>query len=279
MIRKFLEFAIDRPALNHIFMVFMAIMSIFAYQNIPKEIFPPSSLDQIYITGGYAGASGDVLDKMAVGTLEDELQSLSEIDTIDTTIQNGFFRIIADIKLGSDPQLVLGDVKDIISNIRRDLPSDMDEPIAKVAIQEYPLVMVAISGDVSKKKLLDVANDLKSRLSLLGDLSGIDIRGEADDEILITLDQKKIDAYGLSKQAIYKAISSLSSIFPIGTVKQAGNHLYISTINGEKSQERKSQRNVVWKMPGPSPRSMCLDCVCCFCALGLDYSGWFVYAS
>jgi len=238
MIRKFLEFAIDRPALNHIFMVFMIIMSIFAYQNIPKEIFPPSALDQISITGGYVGASGDVLDKMVVGTLEDELQSLSEIDTIDTTIQNGFFRISADIKLGSDPQLVLGDVKDIISNIRRDLPSDMDEPIAKVSIQEYPLVMVAISGDVSKKKLLDVADKLKSRLSLLGDLSGIDIRGEADDEILITLDQKKIDAYGLSKQAIYKAISSLSSIFPIGTVKQAGNHLYISTINGEKSQER-----------------------------------------
>ncbi|HHH51768.1 MAG TPA: efflux RND transporter permease subunit [Campylobacterales bacterium] len=238
MIRKFLEFAIDRPALNHIFMVFMIIMSIFAYQNISKEIFPPSSLDQISITGGYVGASGDVLDKMVVGTLEDELQSVSEIDTIDTTIQNGFFRISADIKQGNNPQLVLGDVKDIISNIRRDLPSDMDEPIAKVSVQEYPLVMVAISGDVSKKRLLDVADELKSRLSLVQNLSGIAIRGESDNEILITLDQKKIDAYGLSKQSIYQAISSISSIFPVGTVKQQGNHLYISTINGEKSQKR-----------------------------------------
>jgi len=238
MIRKFLEFAIDRPALNHIFMIFMIIMSIFAYRNIPKEIFPPSQLDQISITGGYVGASGNVLDKMVVKTLEDELQSLSEIDTIDTTIQNGFFRISADIKRGNNPQLVLGDVKDIISNVRRDLPSDMDEPIAKVSIQEYPLVMVAISGDVTKKRLLMVADELKSRLALVGDLSGIDIRGESDDEILITLDQKKIDAYGLSKQSIYQAISSLSSIFPVGTVKQQGNHLYISTINGEKSKDK-----------------------------------------
>ncbi len=238
MIRRFLEFAIDRPALNHIFMVFMVVLSVFAYQNIPKEIFPPSQLDQIYITGGYVGASGDVLDKMVVKTLEDELQSLSDIDSIDTTIQNGSFLIISDIKRGSNPQLVLGDVKDIISNVRRDLPSDMDEPIAKVAIQEYPLVMVAISGNVSKKKLLDIADNLKSRLSSIGDLSGIDIRGDADNEILITLDQKKIDAYGLSKSAIYKAISSLSSIFPIGTIKQKGDHLYISTINGEKTKEK-----------------------------------------
>ncbi len=238
MIRKFLEFALDRPALNHIFMIFMVIMSIFAYKNIPKEIFPPSKLDQIIITGGYVGASGDVLDKMVVKNLEDELQSLSQIDTIDTTIQNGFFKIIADIKKDDNPQLVLSDVKDIISNLKKDLPSDMDEPIAKVAIQEYPLIMVAISGDVPKKRLVDIANELKSRLSTINNLSGIDIRGKSDEEILITLDQKRIDAYGLSKSAIYRAISNLSSIFPIGTIKQRGNHLYISTINGEKSQKK-----------------------------------------
>jgi len=238
MIKKFLEFAINRPALNHIFMVFMIIMSIFAYKNIPKEIFPPSSLDQIIIRGGYVGASGDVLDKMVVKSLEDELQSLSAIDTIDTTIQNGLFIISVDIKMGNDPQLVLSDVKDIISNMRKDLPSDMDEPTAKVALQEYPLIMVAISGAVSKKKLVSVADELKSRLSLIDNLSSIDIRGKSDEEILITINQKKIDAYGLSKSAVYKAISNLSSIFPIGTVKQRGNHLYISTINGEKSKKK-----------------------------------------
>jgi multidrug efflux pump subunit AcrB len=241
MIRSFLEFAISRPALNHILMIFMVIMSIFAYKNIPKEIFPPSALDQIYIRGGYIGASGDVLDKMVVKSLEEELQSLSQIDTINTTIQNGLFVIRADIKNGNDPQSVLNDVKDIISNIRRDLPSDMDEPVAKITIQEYPLLMVAISGDVTKKRLVDVANELKSRLSLLGDLSAIAIRGESDEEILITLDQKKIDAYGLSKSSVYRAISNLSSIFPVGTVKEQGNHLYISTINGEKSRERLEQ--------------------------------------
>jgi len=238
MIKKFIEFAIDRPALNHIFLIFIIIMSIFSYQNIPKEIFPPSQLDQISITGGYVGASGDVLDKMVVKTIEDELQSLSQIDTIDTTIQNGFFSIIVDIKRGNDPQLVLGDVKDIISNVRKDLPSDMDEPIAKVLIQKYPLLMVAISGDIPKRELLQIADKLKSRLSLIGDLSSIDIRGDADDEILITLDQKKIDAYGLSKSAIYQAISSISSIFPIGTIKKKGDHLYISTINGEKNKKK-----------------------------------------
>ena len=235
MIKNFIRFGVDKPIINHILMAFMLLLSIFAYQNIAKEIFPPSTLDMISIKGSYAGASADVLDKMVVNTLEDELKSLSGIDVVKTSIQNGFFIINSDIKTGEESQEVLNDVKDIISKIKRDLPSDMDEPIARVVIHQYPLLLVAISGDVPKKELIDAAKEVKRKLSNIHDLSSIDIRGDTDEEVLITLNQKKIDAYGLNKNAVYKAISNLSSIFPIGTLDGQGEHLYISTINGEKN--------------------------------------------
>jgi multidrug efflux pump subunit AcrB len=242
MIRKFLEFAIDRPVLNHMVMVFTLIISIFAYKMIPKEIFPPSQLDQISIIGAYAGASADVLDKMAVKSIEDDLKGLAEIKTLYSTIQNGLFSIQADIVSNSDNQMVLGDVKDIISNLRRDLPSDMDEPTAKITVHSFPLLVIAISGeDASIERLLTIGQELKERLTEISNLSNIEIRGESDEEILIRLNQDKIDGYGLSKSAIYSAISSLSSIFPVGTIKEKGDHLYISTINGEKSKEALEQ--------------------------------------
>ena len=234
MIKGFIRFAIDKPIINHIFMVFMLLLSVFAYQNIAKEIFPASTLDVVSIQGGYAGASADVLDKMVVATIEDEVKSLSSIDTLFTTIQNGSFLIKADIKTGEDSQMVLSDVKDIIAKTRRDLPADMDEPLARVVVHDYPLLLVAISGDVSKKKLIEAADDLKSKLALIHGLSSIDLRGDTDEEVLITLDQRKLDAYDLDKTAVYQAISNLSSIFPAGTLDGQGDHLYISTINGEK---------------------------------------------
>ena len=237
MIKNFITFATDKPIINHILMAFMLLLSIFAYQDIPKEIFPPSTLDQIAISGGYPGASADVLDKMAVKNIEDDLKTISEVENIDTVIQNGFFNIKADIKVGSDNQLILSDVKDVISNVRRDLPADMDEPIAKITVHDFPLLLLAISGEVTKKRLLDVAEDLKSRLSSYKDLSGITIRGDADDEVLIQIDNEKLTAYKFSKESVYRAISSLSSIFPIGTIEQKGSHLYLSTLNGEKSVE------------------------------------------
>jgi multidrug efflux pump subunit AcrB len=98
------------------------------------------------------------------------------------------------------------------------------------------LLLVAISGDVGRRALIDAADDLKRRLTLIKDLSGIAMRGDADEEVLIKIDQKKLDAYGVEKSAFYQAISSISSIFPAGTLDGQGDHLYISTINGEKDK-------------------------------------------
>jgi HAE1 family hydrophobic/amphiphilic exporter-1 len=237
MLRGFITFALDYPIINHILMVFIVLLSLFSYQKVAKEIFPSSTLDQISISGGYVGASADVLDKMVVHTIEDQLKSLAQIDTIYATIQNGGFSVSADIKEGNDVQLVLSDVKDILSSVRRDLPADMDEPIAKVAKHNFPLILVAVSGDVEKRRLIEVANKLKSRLALIQGLSDIEVRGDTDDEVLIEIDQKKIEAFGLQKRSVYQAISGLSSIFPAGTLDGKGEHLYISTINGEKSEE------------------------------------------
>lgn len=219
-------------------MVFMVLLSIFAYQNIPKEIFPPSALDKITVQGGYAGSSADVLDKMVVKTIEDDLKNISEIESLETVIQNGSFLVKANIKEGSDKSKTLDDVKDVISNVRRDLPTDMNEPTAKLVQKDFPLLIVAISGDVSTRTLLDIANKLKSDLSTYQELSGLTVYGDVDDEVLVQINDEKIDAYGLSKESVYQAISGLSSIFPIGTLKQQGSHLYISTINGEKSAKK-----------------------------------------
>ncbi len=237
MIRKFIEFSVNKPVLNHIFLLFLVVVAVIAYRNIPKEIFPPSNLDAINISGVYVGASADILDKMAVKSIEDELKNLSDIAEIDTVIKSGFFNIKADLKDGIKAENAIDDIKDIISNIKRDLPSDMDEPTAKILKHSFPLVLIAVaSKGKPKEELLEVADKLKSELSGIKDLSDVVIRGDADEELLFFLDEMKIDAYGLNKSAVIDSIKRLSSIFPIGIIKERGSHLFLSTLNGEKDK-------------------------------------------
>jgi len=237
VIRNFIRFAIEKPLLNHILLIFIFMLSIFAYINIPKEIFPPMNMDKITIKGAYAGTSADILDKMAVQNIEDDLQNIDELEDITSSIKNGSFIVSADIKTGSDNILVLNDVKDVVSSIKKDLPADMNEPVAKIKTHSFPLVLIALSGDVSKKELLERADELKRELSRFKALSDITIRGDADEELSIKLDVPKIKAYGLEPSLVVQAISNISSIFPIGTIKEKAHHLYISTYNGEKTKE------------------------------------------
>lgn len=239
MLKKVIEFSIDRPILNHLLLLFIILVSIFAYINIPKEIFPPLEKDRVVISGGYVGTSADVLDKMVVQSIEDDLKNISDIDGVDAVIKNGSFIINADIKANSDNMSVLNDVKDVVSSVKMDLPSDMAEPISKLLTMTIPLVQIAVAGDdgVTLQELLSKAEELKRKLSSFKDLSDIAVRGESDIELVFRLNSAKIEAYGLSLNQVVLAIQKISSIFPIGTIKEKANHLYISTYNGEKDIE------------------------------------------
>ena len=252
MIRKFVEFSINKPLLNHILLLFILMLSIFAYINIPKEIFPPMNLDKVSISGGYVGTSADVLDKMVVKSIEDDLQNIDELEEITTIIKNGSFSIVADIKTGSNNTNVLNDVKDVVAKVKKDLPADMSEPIAVIKTHAFPLVLIALAGDVSKDELLKRADELKSKLTAFKDLSEIAIRGDADEELEITLNIQKIKAYGLNPESVVVAIKNISSIFPVGTIKEKSQHLYISTYNGEKNKQ--SIENSMIKVNGISLR-------------------------
>ena len=237
MIRRFIEFAIDKPLLNHILLLFILLLSIFAYINIPKEVFPPSQMDKINISGGYVGTSADVLDKMLVKSIEDDLQNIDELLEIKSTVKNGSFSINVDIKPGSENISVLNDVQDVLLNVKKDLPADMNDPIAKIKAHVFPLVLIALSGDVDKSQLLVKAEELKSELAQFKDLAEISIRGDAEDELIINLNEQKVMAYGLKPSLVISALKNISSIFPIGTIKEKGSHLYISTFNGEKDKK------------------------------------------
>ncbi len=250
MIKTIIEFGLKKPILNHFLLFLILLLSVFSYYNIPKEIFPPSSMDAISITGSYPGASSEVLDKIAVSDIEDELLGFSKVSKISSIIKNGFFSIQVDLKDSNGIQKIIYDVKDIISKIKVNLPSDMDEPVVKSITMSFPLITVAVYGknDESKEYLLEVAKKVKSKIMKLQDLSQVTIFGKSDKELLITFNDEKIKAYNLDKNQIIKAVQNLSTIIPIGIIKDSTRHYYLSTFNGEKNIE--NIENTILKING-----------------------------
>jgi multidrug efflux pump subunit AcrB len=233
-LNRFIEYFIKNSRLNYALLVFLIFMGVDAYIKIPKEIFPDVELDKISVLGSYRGTSANIMDKMAVRDIEDEISNISGIDKTETTITPGAFAILLTLNENANKEITLGRVKDAIALSRQYLPSDMNEPVAQLLDKTRPLIRLALSSStLSIGELTLIAQDLKSKISKLDNISEVLIRGDSDEEVIIKIDSEAVLAYGLQHASVQKAIANLSYIYPVGNIEQKGKFAYVSTVNGK----------------------------------------------
>ena len=235
---KFIEYFIKNKRLNYALLVFLAYLGYNAYVNIPKEMFPVVELDKISVRGAYVGASATNMDKMVVRDIEDELSNINGIDKTETTITPGSFMIVLTLNENSNRINILSKVKDSIEVSRQYLPSDMNAPTAKLLDKSKSLIKLSISSKtLSRGELTEISQEVKSRLSKVKDISDISIRGDSDEEVMISINSASVLALGLNPTNVANSISNLSYIFPIGKIEERGSFAYISTVNGKENVE------------------------------------------
>jgi len=215
------------------------LVGIFSYQKTPKEIFPSFELDMVTVTGFYAGASIDILDKMAVKEMENEVRNVDGIKEMTTVITAGKFNFILELEKGIDRYNTADKVKDALALSSQNLPSDMDTPIVSVGEIKRDLMSVSLSSNtLTHAFLIEKSNDFKDQVSAIKNISEVTIYGDSDIYYDVIVDTKKINALGLNESAVFSAIAKLSYIYPIGEVEDTKEGFYyISTFNGPKNAQ------------------------------------------
>jgi len=223
--------------MNYLLFLLIFLTGIYSYTKTPKEIFPSFELNMIAITGGYTGASIDILDKMIVKRIEDEVKNIDGVKEMSTIISPAKFNIILELEKRVDKYNTANKIKDAISITKQYLPDDMNEPMVQVITTGKGLMAVAISSTTLEHSvLIDHAKELKEKISTLKNISEVKIYGDAEMYYDISLNSEKIQALGLSENSIATAIRGLSYIYPIGKIEDyRGGHHYISTYNGKKT--------------------------------------------
>ncbi|XOB60736.1 efflux RND transporter permease subunit [Campylobacterota bacterium DY0563] len=235
---KIIEYFLKNSRLNHTLLLFILVMGIFAYHKIPKEMFPTVTLDSIYVSGSYTGASADSLNNFAVVEIENQIDTISDVKEVNSTITNGSFSISVELQDGADKKKVQDDIEDAVTAAKKYLPSDMTEPTVSSAEHQMSLLNISIlSKNRTKAKLLDISKKLKTKLLQISNINEVQIFGDSSLEIDILLDHKKIDMYGLESSSVINAIKNFSYIYPVAQVEQTGNHVYMSANNNKFDQE------------------------------------------
>jgi len=236
MFERLLRFFVENSRMNYTLFALIFAIGIYSYSKMPKEIFPTFEMDMISIKGSYTGASVDILDKMAVNAIEDNVKSLEGVIDVTTIISPSRFSIILELAKGKDRFNMANKVKDAVALTLGDLPSDMDEPSVTVMERSKDLIDISLTSELlSVDQMKNFANNFKSQLLYISGVSDVTIFGDSDKYFEVLIDDKKIEAYGINKSELFDAIGTLSYIFPIGKIEGDEKHFYISTYNGAKT--------------------------------------------
>ena len=238
MFDKVLKFFVENSRVNYTLFILVFAIGIWSYTKTPKEIFPSFELDMISIKGSYTGTSVDILDKMAVVEIEDNIKNIDSVDTMSTIISPGAFTIVLELKNGKNKYNEADKIKDVIALVKSNLPSDMDEPTVNVLDKSRSLIDITLTSEkYSTDELKPFADTFKSQILGITGINDVTIFGDSDKYFEVLIDDKKIDALGLNKSEVFTAISTLSYIFPVGKIEDPKKHYYISTYNGAKNAE------------------------------------------
>ncbi|MBW1825187.1 MAG: efflux RND transporter permease subunit [Deltaproteobacteria bacterium] len=83
------RFSIQQPVLVNLFMIFIIIAGLFAFNSISKEEFPEISLNAVTIITTYPGVSPEEIEELITKPIEEEVANVDDIDNITSFSSEG----------------------------------------------------------------------------------------------------------------------------------------------------------------------------------------------
>jgi len=123
------DFAIRKPVVTIVLMLTLVLFGIVALLILDTDEFPEVNPPVVAIGVLYPGASPSIVEREVVDPIEDALSGITGVDRISSTSFDSYGFIVVEYVFEKDLQEGTQDIRDKISEIRQDLPLEMEEPV------------------------------------------------------------------------------------------------------------------------------------------------------
>jgi HAE1 family hydrophobic/amphiphilic exporter-1 len=221
------DFSVRQTVLVNVLFVVCLVGGWNALQLTEVEYYHDVTLNQAVITTLWQGASADEVERLITAKLEEELQTVGNIDEMRSASQSNVSMISLDFDETLDTveyESAVNDVRAALDRVQ-DLPLDAEEPEMREIItsEVAPIVMVVVAdvGGVGELAVRDVAREAQSRLRELPGVSSVEVRGLQDREVRVLVDRARASLYGLTVDDVAERVRRQNQNLPAGTFQDA----------------------------------------------------------
>lgn len=200
-------FSRSRTTLSVLFLILVA--GVIAFVGIPKEAEPDVNIPIIYVSMNHDGISPEDAERLLIRPMEIELRTVEGVKEMRSKgYENGAY-VLLEFEAGFDVDTALQEVRAKVEDAKPELPEDTDEPVvSEVSFSLFPVVVVALSGDVPERTLLRLARDLKDEIEALSTVLKAEIAGDREELVDVLIDPVEVESYGLTGQDAINVVRS-----------------------------------------------------------------------
>ncbi len=190
-----------------------------AYHTIPKEADPDIQVPIVFVSVAHEGIAPEDAERLLVRPLERELRSVEGVKEMRAWARPGLASVRLEFETGIDIDDALAEVREKADVARAELPDDSEEPVVEeINTALFPVLVVALSGDVPERALLKIARDLERRIEALPDVLAVDMGGERDEVLEVIIDPLLVESYGFTLQDLLPVVTRNNSLVAAGTL-------------------------------------------------------------
>ena len=217
------DWAASRARMVIAFIVLSVLAGTYSYVSLPKEGEPDIEIPALFVSVPFPGISAADSETMLVKVMETEMSGLDGLKKMSGTAAEGYAGLVMEFEFGWDKTKTIADVRDKMNNAEAKFPSGAEKySINEINFSEFPIIVVALSGNVPERTLLRAAKALEDRIEGLDAVLKVELAGQRDEMLEVVIDPLKLEAYNVTAGELISVVVNNNRLIAAGEVETGG---------------------------------------------------------
>ncbi|MFN4236468.1 MAG: efflux RND transporter permease subunit [Vogesella sp.] len=225
------EWAIRNSSLVRYLMVVLMLAGVFAYTQLGQKEDPEFTFKAMMVRVLWPGATALETEQQVTSRIEKKLQEMGELENVKSYTKPGEALLIVTIREDVPPkdvQQLWYTVRKKIGDIRHTLPTDIRGPYFNDEFGDTFGNLYAFTGDgFSYEDIRQYVEQARQEILRVPDVGKVEIIGEQEERIYVTLDTAKLAGLQLDSNLIWNALAAQNSVVPAGNYDTASDRIWV----------------------------------------------------
>lgn len=228
---KLLELIVRRRVFAYMLSAVIMLFGVVGLKGMGIDRAPNIEPPVVTITTAYPGASPEAVDAGITSVLESSVNTVPQIDNIDSSSSPNLSHIRILFDLEKDPETAFNEVQAKVNQVVNRLPQNAETPVvARLDPNAVPVTWLVVEGDRPQDELYRLANhQIKKSLEALDDVGQVILGGGYERKLKVRLDVNRMSAFAVSVQDVIGAFRAEHVQVPGGYLVQRDSEALLHT--------------------------------------------------